>query len=118
MHPESRIPFDRVRRARGLSISQLARLRGISTTVVGRWCTGEVIPSGDHRDAISRLLGVDEAALWPDELYAYVPPACTCHPWNQPPLDPAVYGPDANSSAAMPHAPRARVWRIRGRGAQ
>jgi hypothetical protein len=48
-----------------LSVARCAELVGVDTKTVERWITPDRIPHRPHRVATAKLLGVDEAYLWP-----------------------------------------------------
>jgi transcriptional regulator with XRE-family HTH domain len=54
--------------SRGVSVEGLARHVGVTTKTAQRWVTGGRIPHPQHRWAAARLLGEDEAYLWPESV--------------------------------------------------
>jgi len=48
-----------------LTVGQLADRVGVDPKTAERWITKERVPHRAHREAVARLLGVDEAYLWP-----------------------------------------------------
>jgi transcriptional regulator with XRE-family HTH domain len=56
-----------LRRARGLSMEDVARLSGVSWRTIQRIETGKSRPHRPTRDAIARALGVPRTEIWPED---------------------------------------------------
>jgi transcriptional regulator with XRE-family HTH domain len=57
----------RLRRSKGLSMADVARLSGVSWRTIQRIETGKSRPHRPTRDAIARALGVSRTDIWPED---------------------------------------------------